>query len=153
MKYLINSSFSFVLLSIAVSTSANLKVNSEYGLSKELFAQADLSKLNRFPPRYPMKEARKGKEGCATVEYIVTAANKVEDIKVNSSTNKSFAAEAKKVIKKWDWQSVQHKPIKTQTRFEFCLDDGNGRCSMSKLLEKTECSGEDVIASVGIQVN
>lgn len=113
-----------------------------------------LAALNRFPPRYPRQQAKVFGEGCATVEYVVSQDHQISDIKVVSASHYDFGAAAEKVIPKWDWQSLPagtlETPLKLQTRFEYCIDDGSGRCAMPRLVAKTQCSGSDVVASVGV---
>lgn len=58
--------------------------------------------LYRIAPKYPTKEARDGVEGWVQFSFTVTPYGFIEDIELlNSSGNKSFIREAKKVIKKW----------------------------------------------------
>ena len=115
-----------------------------------------LASLNRFPPKYPEKEAMNGKEGCATIEYTVGSDRKVSDINVIEASDAVFAAEARKVVSRWSWQTVSEdafpSPVKFQTRFEYCLEEGNGNCLASALAARTQCSGDDMIASVGMKI-
>lgn len=117
---------------------------------------SSLEDLQRFPPRYPKQQAINGTEGCATIEYVVGTDRKVSAVEAVSATNKDFAREARKVVSRWKWQSVSEAafqtPLKFQTRFEFCLDQGNGNCAASVLATRGECSGDDVIAVVGRRV-
>ena len=107
--------------------------------------------LIRFPARYPVKAARNSIEGCATIEYVVTPNYEIKDIKVVSSTKSYFAESAKKVIRKWNWSDLPtnelEEPIKTQTKFEFCLDKPNSPCS-TRAVSKV-CPGEDIIYTTG----
>lgn len=109
--------------------------------------------LARFSPRYPIVEAKARREGCATIEYVITPQYDILDIKVVDATSRYFGKESQNVLSKWDWSTLPKdilvSPIKTQTRFEFCLEDGNGRCSAPKLAARTQCSGSDVVSSVG----
>ncbi|GLS84551.1 energy transducer TonB [Paraferrimonas haliotis] len=110
-------------------------------------------KLERFPPMYPIEEARAGKEGCASVEYVITPDYQIEDVKVVYSTSKYFAKQAKLNVTKWKWsdlpQGIIQAPVKTNTQFQFCLETGDGHCSQPKPVNNEQCVGEDVVYSVG----
>ena len=109
------------------------------------------SQLNRFPARYPMEAAMKSVEGCATIEYVVTPQNEIKDVKIIVSTKKYFAEAAEDVIKNWNWselpKNILTQPVKTQTRFDFCLDKANQPCELST--PKYSCPSEDIIYSTG----
>ncbi|KGK00345.1 energy transducer TonB [Thalassotalea sp. ND16A] len=112
--------------------------------------------LTRFPPRYPIEEARAGKEGCATVEYVITADYEIKNVKVTGSTSKYFAKQAKLNVTKWKWadlpKGIIEEPVKTHTRFEYCLEQGDGHCSATGFAAKSQCRGEDVVASIGYKI-
>ncbi len=116
-------------------------------------SQSMLSNINRFPPRYPMRHARSGTEGCATIAYTLQPNLALRDVQVVDATEAAFAEEAMKVIRRWEWAGLTGKeitePLHLKTRFEYCLEDGSGRCTISRLTPKTRCSGDDLIASVG----
>ena len=113
--------------------------------------------LERFPARYPEQEVMAANTGCATVEYVIKPDNTVTSIRVVESSSRYFAKEAEQVVTKWKWSAlptgILDKPVKTQTRFEFCLEDGSGQCRLENLASKTGCSGSDIIASVGMRVS
>ncbi|PKG84280.1 hypothetical protein CXF85_08740 [Colwellia sp. 75C3] len=113
-------------------------------------------KLERFPPLYPIEDARAGKEGCASVEYVITPDYEIKDIKVVSSTSKYFAKQAKLNIKKWKWselpKGILKESIKTNTQFQFCLETGDGHCLENSSYENSQCSGEDSIYSIGQRI-
>ncbi len=116
-----------------------------------------VEQIKRFPPRYPITQAKAGKQGCATVEYVITPKNEVSDVKVLDASHADFAKEAQAVVSKWRWQQLPDDaitvPTKIQTRFEFCLAARTGQCDMEKLVAKTQCRGtEDVMASIGMKV-
>lgn len=110
--------------------------------------------LNRFPPRFPTSHAIKGEDGCATLEYVISADNTISNIQVIDATSKQFAKQARLNVKKWHWSAlpkgITKTPIKTQTQFQYCLDSGDGRCKKKPKL--AQCSGDDVIYSVGYRV-
>jgi len=109
------------------------------------------SQLKRFQARYPIQTVKKSIEGCATIEYVVTPENEIKDITVISSTNRYFSKAAKDVIQNWNWSELPHgivsKPVKTQTRFDFCFDKPNKSCAEIK--PAYSCPGEDIIFSTG----
>ena len=108
--------------------------------------------FNRFPPRYPEFAAKSAEMGCATVEYVILPGNKVTDIFVTTSTSSQFSRSARRVIARWPWQSLDStlvkEPIKTRTRFDFCLEGGEVSCV--DVLKDLECEGEDTIVAKGI---
>ena len=133
--------------------------NNEYPqlpLTANVLAMPEWQALERFPARYPKKEALAANSGCATIEYVIKPDNTVTGIRVVESSSRHFAKEAEQVVAKWKWSAmpagILDKPVKTQTRFEFCLEDGSGQCQLETLASKTECSGSDMIASVGMRV-
>jgi len=153
MKYYIITAILVLLTACGATTKQSSQPYNDLSISSGSDASIIRSHLNRFPPKYPLKEASSGVQGCATIEYVLTANRKITDVSVIDATNKNFAKEAKKVVTKWDWNSLGtntfETPIKLQTRFEFCLDDGHGSCNISKLMKHSACSGEDVIGSIG----
>ncbi|WP_158681394.1 energy transducer TonB [Pseudoalteromonas sp. T1lg88] len=112
--------------------------------------------LERFPPLYPIEDARAGKEGCASIEYVITPDYEIKDIKVVSSTSRHFAKQAKLNVQKWKWSELPEgliqEPIKTNTQFQFCLETGDGHCSEKKSFENSQCEGEDLIKSIGYRI-
>lgn len=157
MKYLIAALYTALLMGCSSSSSETEKGLNNPQVTTDQAALVLLKRLNRFPPRYPMKEASNGTQGCATVEYVVSPDKQVIAIDVVNATTRNFAEEARKVVSKWDWDSLVgltfESPIKFQTRFEFCLDDGAGRCSMNRLRAKNQCTGTDIIPSIGMRLN
>lgn len=156
MNYLIITSLIVMLFSCSSTNHDEAQSHINLKVTQPPIKLSTFITVNRFPPRYPMKEASSGIQGCATVEYVVTREQKIKDVRVIDSTNKNFAKEAKKVVSKWDWTGLKSdllkSSLKAQTRFEYCLEDGSGSCSMSNLLAKTQCSGSDVVASIGYRV-
>ena len=112
--------------------------------------------LARLGPRYPVEEARAGGEGCATIEYVVTPDYQLHDVVALDASNRFFAREAKAAILKWQWQQLPAglltEPVKLQTRFEFCLENGEGRCAAEQLNARTQCRGDDLLPVVGHRV-
>lgn len=112
--------------------------------------------LERFPPLFPIENALAGKEGCASVEYVITKNNEIKDIKVVNSTNKYFAKQAKLTIQTWNWselpKGIIDSPIKTNTQFEYCLESGDGHCKNKDSFVNTECKGKDTLYSIAYKV-
>ncbi|MEE2002559.1 energy transducer TonB [Alkalimonas sp. MEB108] len=114
------------------------------------------NEFQRFAPRYPVEEARAGREGCATVRYLLTPSLLVEQVEVLDATSRHFANESAAVVPRWNWQSLGAdrvaEPTWFETRFEFCLETGRGNCSPEQLQQRTTCRGDDVVSSVGYRV-
>lgn len=115
--------------------------------------------LKRFEPRYPIEEAIKGRNGCATVEYVITPDYQIKDLRVVSATSKHFAKESLTQVKRWRWQELPagllHTPLKTSTRFEYCVSSKVGpddECDRALMQQNTECTGTDVQTSVGYRI-
>lgn len=125
-------------------------------LTDGVLATAQWQQLTRIEPLYPVEEARSGKEGCATIEFIITPDYQITDVQAVSFSSRFFAREAQKALLKWNWQDLPAglltEPLKTQTRFEFCLESDEGRCTPEKLAQRDICSGTDVLPVVGYRV-
>ncbi|RUO59543.1 energy transducer TonB [Pseudidiomarina insulisalsae] len=145
-----------LLITFLVSGRAAAEVENGYSdlpvTENEL--QADKwSELVRFPARYPQSAVLNGTEGCATVEYVITPENEIEDIRVTLATNREFAIAAAKVVQKWKWAdlptNIISEPVRTQTKFDFCFNKGNQSCTF--VAADYSCPGEDVIYSRGMR--
>ena len=114
------------------------------------------SELKRFAPKYPVEEAIAGRDGCAAVEYVITPSYEIRDVKVLSSSSRYFAKQAELTVKNWKWselpQGIIAAPVKTITQFRFCLDAGDGRCSVPATVDNAACSGKDTIYSIGYRI-
>lgn len=159
MKYAILTVFTAGFMMACGATGPATPAPGEYAqlpLSADVLAMPEWQAFERFPARYPKKEAMAANMGCATIEYVIMPDNTVTSLRVVDATSRHFASEAEQVIGKWKWSELPAgmlaKPVKTQTRFEFCLEDGTGRCGLEKLANQTACSGSDMIASVGARV-
>ncbi len=115
--------------------------------------------LKRFEPRYPIEEAIKGRNGCATVEYVITPDYQIKDLRVLKATSKDFAAESLTQVKRWRWQElpagILQTPVKTSTRFEYCVSSKVGpddECDRALMQQNTVCTGTDVQTSVGYRI-
>ena len=129
---------------------------SDLPLSEATLLSSEWQELQRFEAAYPVDEARAGNEGCATVEYVITPDYQITDINTIDSTSKHFAKQAQRVITRWNWSDVTPgkltEPVKTRTRFEFCLEETAGHCAESRLEQERQCRGEDALFSVGFRV-
>ncbi len=125
-------------------------------VSSQPHATGPFSALPRVEPLYPIEEAKAGGEGCATIEYVVTPDYQLHDIVSSDFSSRFFAREAKAAILKWQWQQLPAglltEPVKLQTRFEFCLENGEGRCAAEQLNARTQCRGDDLLPVVGHRV-
>lgn len=112
--------------------------------------------LERLPPLYPIEDAIRGREGCASIEYVITPDYEIRDIKVVASSGKHFAKQARLNVKQWKWselpKGIALEPIKTSTQFQFCLETGDGHCSELRTFEESQCSGADVVYSIGYRI-
>lgn len=115
--------------------------------------------LKRFEPRYPVEEAIKGRNGCATVEYVITPDYQIKDLRVLKATSKDFAAESMAQVKRWRWRElpagILQTPVKTTSRFEYCVSSKVGpddECDRALMKQNTECTGSDVQTTVGYRL-
>lgn len=150
MNKLIITSSIIVILSGCVNTSAPL-----YGNLVSVDAELSSVKwqsLTRVPPLFPIEEARENKEGCAEIEYVITPDYQIKDVVVVRATSKHFAKQAQHSLAKWQWhqlpKALLSEPLKTTTRFEFCLETGDGHCEQHRPLNNSQCAGNDVLMSV-----
>lgn len=146
-----------VIAALVVSGCASTKAVNEYpnlAVTQNEIQSAKWQQLQRFVARYPISAAASSIDGCATVEYVITPQNEIKDLKVIASTRKDFAEAAKYVIKKWQWsdlpKNIVTQPVKTQTRFEFCIDKPKQQCPA--VIPVHACPGEDTLYSVGSKV-
>ena len=149
------SNIGILIITLIVSGCASTTMENEYSdlsVTDDEIKSSKWSQLNRFPARYPIKAAQKSIEGCATIEYVVTPQNEIKDIRIIASTKKYFADAAEDVINNWNWselpKNIINQPVKTQTRFDFCLDKkSNQPCEL--ITPKYSCPSEDIIYSAG----
>lgn len=114
------------------------------------------NQLQRMAALYPVEAAVAGSEGCATIEYVIMPDYQIYIVQTVDATGREYAREAKKVIQRWNWQQLPvgllTEPAKTRTRFEFCLENETGQCSSERLAALTQCSGSDVLPSIGYRI-
>ena len=127
---------------------------SEVPLTDNELQSEKWSQLDRFPPRYPENAAMNSVEGCATVEYVITPEHEIKDVTVVTATHRQFGTSAAAVVQNWRWSElppgVITQPVKTQTRFDFCLDQPNQPCAA--VTPDYSCPGEDIIYSSGMRM-
>lgn len=125
-------------------------------LIKTEFLLKKWENLEYLPPDYPIEDAMAGKEGCASVEYIILPSYEIKNIKVVSSSSKSFAKQAKLNVEKWKWSKIPdgilEVPIKTSTEFQFCLESGDGHCSHKGSIKNSQCAADEVIYVTGYKI-
>lgn len=148
------TNISILITTLIIGGCASTEVTKQYpylSVTHNEMRSSKWSQLNRFPARYPVEAAQKSIEGCATIEYVVTPQNEIKDVRVIVSTRKYFADAAEYVIKNWNWselpKNILTQPVKTQTRFDFCLDKPNQPCEL--LTPEYSCPSEDIIYSTG----
>lgn len=147
------------LFTLTACQSTPAPTSSQYNhlpLTDGLMATATWQQLTRSEPLYPIEEARPGKEGCATIEYVITPDYQITEVRTVDFSSRFFAREAQKSLLKWQVQALPAglltEPVKTQTRFEFCLETEEGRCAPAQLAKRTTCRGTDVLSAVGYRV-
>lgn len=147
---------SALLTLTACQTTPSAMQYPELRVTDGLLATAQWQALSRVEPMYPIEAARDGKMGCATLEYVITPDYQITDVRIVETTARYFAREAEKSLQKWQWQSMPagliSTAVKTQTRFEFCLENQEGRCAAEQLANHNVCSGTDVMPVVGYRV-
>ena len=126
------------------------------GLSEGELLKPQWQSLTRYQARFPIEEARNGNDGCATISYVILPDNSVQDLQVESFTSRHFAKQAKESVQSWKWAELPSgliaQPVRTRTRFEFCLEQGDGHCQAEKLREYGHCQGEDVVYSIAHRI-
>lgn len=150
---------SLTLLAACQSTSKQASEPLKYAdlpVTEGILTTAEWQGFQRGEARYPIEGAREGKDGCATLEYVITPDYKITDVRIVSATAAPFAREAFNAMQKWSINTMQvgpiNEPIKTQTRFEFCLENKAGRCALEQLNQRSSCTGTDVLPSIGYRV-
>ncbi|MDP4536560.1 energy transducer TonB [Alkalimonas collagenimarina] len=112
--------------------------------------------LQRYEARYPIEDARAGNDGCATIEYVITPDYQITAIQTIDSTGRHFARQAREAIQRMDLTQIAPatltEPVKTRTRFEFCIENNEGDCDESRLQQERQCRGTDALFSVGFMV-
>lgn len=110
--------------------------------------------LQRYFANYPVNGVSDLVNGCATIEYVITPDNEIKDLRVVTATRKNFAEAAKYAVTKWEWadlpKNIISQPVKTQTRFEFCIGKPNKPCAEE--IPVHACPGEDTLYSTGFVI-
>jgi len=95
----------YVLIHLLISpiTLAIDKENIE--LVSKIATITDATPIKRFPPKYPINEARAGRDGWVVVSYIVEPDGSTSNMLIESSSgSKGFEKEARRAIKRWKFQ-------------------------------------------------
>lgn len=87
----------------SLTSSDNLKVN-ELAVVKKIHTIIDAVPETRVNPKYPINEARKGRDGWVELSFIVEPDGSTSNVIVKgSSGSKSFEKEAIRAAKKWKY--------------------------------------------------
>ncbi|MDM5090156.1 energy transducer TonB [Aeromonas bestiarum] len=120
-------------------------------LSKITDVNAQWSPLSRNESRYPKEAILAEKMGCTSLEYVINEAGRAEQIRVLARSDDAFSEAAMETLQQWQWQATAanpgHLPVKSQTRFEFCIEHNGQPCDTSGLAQL--CQGEDMVRSTG----
>ncbi len=76
----------------------------EQVLAAKLRTIIDAKPLKRVPPKFPINEARSGRDGWVVLSYVVEPDGSTSNIIIeDSSGSRGFEKEAKKAMKKWQY--------------------------------------------------
>ncbi|WP_423186106.1 energy transducer TonB [Alishewanella sp. d11] len=143
-------------LSLLTGCQTTAKSTSSFSQVDGLLANDQWQALDRSRTLYPMIAARDGKEGCATLSYDISPSYQISNVQVVNASSKHFAREAKLAIAKWQLNvlpaGLLSESVSTQSRFEFCLENQEGRCSIEQLAARPQCTGSDIVPVVGYRV-
>ena len=90
----------FPLVFISPLTLADATPN--YELVTKLSTIIDAKPIKRLPPKYPVNEARSGRDGWVVMSYIVEPNGSTSNILIeDSSGSRGFEKEARRALKKW----------------------------------------------------
>lgn len=121
-------------------------------LSNITDVNAQWTPLTRVESRYPKEAILAEKMGCTSLEYVINEAGQAEQIRVLARSDEQFSEVAIETLQQWQWQATtanpDHSPIKSQTRFEFCIEHNGQPCDTSGLAQL--CQGEDMVRSTGL---
>ena len=144
-------------LFILVGCLSNPENESDYSglvLSDGELLKDKWNNLNRFAARYPLAAAKTSMSGCATVEYVITPDYKIRNVVVINASDGVFSKNSKKVISNWKWSELPkgliNSAIKTQTRFDFCVESEGASCA--EVIKSFSCEGADSISPIGTLV-
>lgn len=112
--------------------------------------------VHRLEPRYPIEDARAGRDGCATVRYMLTPEHQLLHVEVMEASTRSFGRESVAAVSRWDLSALPAGTVVENTwfdtRFEFCIETAAGKCDVEQLHQNTQCPGENVVPVVGYLV-
>jgi TonB family protein len=79
--------------------------------------------IKRVPPKYPVSEARAGKEGWVRVDFVVDQKGKVTDaVVLDSSGVKGFEREALRAVRRWQYEPALVEGEAVQQCYKVQLD-------------------------------
>ena len=96
-------------------------------LSNHLTSVIDAKPIERVEPKYPLNEARRGRDGWVVVNFIVEPDGSTSNVVIeNSSGSKAFEKSALKAILKWQYQPATEngqaiQQCKTRVQLDFAL--------------------------------
>lgn len=100
--------------------------------------------VKRVNPKYPINEARKGREGWVRMSFMVTENGKVKDVVVEDSSGiKGFEKQAVRAVKKWRYEpaTLDGLPVpsgqnKVILSFAIIRNDSNNRVVTRKFKQR-----------------
>ncbi|MCG9731828.1 energy transducer TonB [Shewanella sp. Isolate13] len=120
----------FVVVLLATPQISEAKTRNVYGevvvTDVEANSATHWQRERQEQPVYPIELARGGVQGCSIVSFDISAGGDTENVEVISSVpNKHLGKYTKKIVKKWNWQSVNDEVItsleKRTFRIDYCL--------------------------------
>ncbi|SEB01083.1 energy transducer TonB [Alkalimonas amylolytica] len=141
---------------VGCSSNQSSKQFSDLPLTEAALLAPEWRSLQRYEARYPIEEASAGNDGCATIEYVITPDYQITDVQTTHATSRYFAQQARHAITRLSFSNAAPgnltEPVKTRTRFEFCLQNNDDDCSVSVLQQERHCQGTDALFSIGSRV-
>ncbi|MGK4474469.1 energy transducer TonB [Aeromonas molluscorum] len=144
-----------IVLSVAllgVSACSQQSQSLDFGprpLSSASDVAANWQPSHKVEPRYPKEAVAAGEMGCATLEYLITPSGEAAQMRIVSRTDERFSDAAIEALSRWQWQPTEfnksHQTLKSQTRFDFCIELNGEPCKRS-LLDQT-CEGSSSVTS------
>lgn len=91
------------ILSLTILPS-NVYAQENLLLSQKISTIVDAKPISKFAPKYPINEARRGKEGWVVLSYVVESNGKVSNAIIeDSSGSRGFEKESLKIVKRWEF--------------------------------------------------
>lgn len=119
------------ILILSNDLSAERPIDSD--LARKITTVIDAKAIERVPPKYPINEARKGKEGWVVLSFIVEPDGSTSNVIIeDSSGSQDFEKASKRAIKKWAYEpAIENgeaiQQCKTTVQLDFKMfGDGQG---------------------------